>query len=313
MTASGLRTTRIRAHAFNDAEDLSDTRTARSQALAHALQGRTERELVHHFCSVRDRHPEQRHLCFAGGIALNCIANSRALSGCGFERLHVPPCPIDSGLALSMALYAHHHHLGAPRQGAPNSAFTGPTYTSAAATIARLASDHALLVEPASQESLAVLLCRREVICRAAGRSKCGPRALGNRSILCRPDDPGMRDRLNSAVKRREWYRPFAPMMLHEIACDVLEQCPADARHMTMSARIAPHWRERLVAVSHADASTRPQVLTRDDHRFLHGVLREVQRRTNIPAVLNTSFNRQEPIVETPEYAVWTFLTLPVS
>lgn len=301
------------AYAFNAAEDLSDTRSARSQSLAYAIQTKTESDVTYHFRRVHDRYRAQRNLCYAGGIALNCIANTKALAESGFQRLYVPPCPNDAGLALGMALYAYHHHLGQPRRIDHFVPYTGPDYGDTAATFEVLARRDSLAFERATNGALVDVLSRREVVCFYGARAECGPRALGNRSILCMPDRPNARDFLNEEVKSREWYRPYAPVVLAEASADVLENCPADSAYMTTAARIRPSWRERLQAVNHVDDSTRPQVLERAHNPFLHGVLRDVERRTGIPALLNTSFNLKEPIVETPDQAWATFLAMPVS
>jgi carbamoyltransferase len=302
-----------RSYAYNEAEDLSDTRNPRSQELARALQQLTENEVAHHFGTVHNRWPRARNLAYAGGLALNCIANSRALTKSAFERLYVPPCPNDSGIALGMALYAYYHHLGAPRRPGHFVPYTGPAYGNARAVFEGLAAAHGFEVRPTSPEALAEVLCGREIVCFYGARSECGPRALGSRSILCMPDRPGARDFLNVQVKWREWYRPYAPIVLVEAADEVLEERPQDSAYMTASARIRPEWRARMVAVDHIDHSTRPQILRQEHNPFLHAVIREVWRRTGIPALLSTSFNLQEPIVETPEEAWATFLAIPVS
>jgi carbamoyltransferase len=300
------------SYAFNDAEDLSETRCTRSQNLARALQLRTEREIEYQFRCVREQKPELDYLCYAGGLALNCIANSRALSTSGFRRLYVPPCPNDAGLALGMALYAHHHHLGAPRSPSCFSPYTGPAYGNSGEVFPRLASQHGLESQPLAEAHLVDILCTRELVCFFGSRSECGPRALGSRSILCLPDSDCHRDYLNAFVKQREWYRPYGPIVLAEVAAEVLEGCPEDCSYMTMAARIKAEWRRKLTAVNHVDHTTRPQILDRAYNPFLHRVLTAVYERTGIPALLNTSFNLHEPIVETPENAWDTFLALPV-
>ncbi len=301
------------SYAFNDAEDLSDTRSTRSQNLARAIQQRTEAEVTAQFRRVHERDPEQRNLCYAGGLALNCIANSTALSASAFHRLHVPPCPNDSGIALGMALYAYHHHFGGAREPGHFVPYTGPDYGDTTKAFGALARRDGLRFEEANRESLLSILCRREVVCFYGARSECGPRALGSRSILCLPDRVNCRDFLNQLVKKREWYRPYAPVLLAEAAADVLEDCPQDAAYMTTSARIKRQWRQRLGGVNHVDDTTRPQVLREEQNPFLYGVLRDVERRSGIPAFLNTSFNLQEPIVETPDDAWRSFLAMPVS
>src|SRR5262249_27665317 len=132
------------------------------------------------------------------------------------------------------------------------------------------------------------------------------------RSLLCRPDRPGVRDHLNTDVKLREWYRPYAPIVLAEHAADIFEVAPRDSAYMTSSALIRDEWRERLSGVNHVDNSTRPQIIERPHEPFVHAVITELHRRTGIPVVLNTSFNRKTPIVETPAQALAVFAEMPV-
>ncbi len=299
-------------YAFNNSEDLSDTRYPRSQLLSRSLQDKTDEVVAHYFRFAGERYPDVPHICYAGGFALNCIANSRALQASGFDRLHVPPCPNDSGLALGMAMYMHYHHLGNSRQPTHFLPFTGPIHREASATFPELARQHGLTVVKMTNEHLVDILCQRELICFYGPRSECGPRALGARSILCLPDRDNCRDFLNFHVKRREWYRPYAPMILAEMAQEVLENFSLDSAYMTTSATIRHEWRARLAGVNHIDNTTRPQIVTEHQYPFWHEVLLAIYRRTGIPALLNTSFNLQEPIVETP-FGTWqTFLAMPV-
>ncbi len=297
--------------AFNGDEDASDTRSDRSQALARAIQDITEREITRLFGEAFTRHPAG-DLCYAGGLALNCIANTRALLDSPFERLHVPPCPNDTGLALGMALYAWHHVLGNRRQPGFFSPYTGFAFDETDRDRALRSNDDAYASSDADAASVADLIARNEVVCVCRGRSECGPRALGGRSILCSPAAPGIRDQLNERVKLREWYRPFAPIVLAEHAAEVFDDFLAWSPYMTTSATISPRWRERLDGVNHVDNTTRPQILERAANPFLHDVLTRVHEKTGIPVVLNTSFNRKEPIVESPSDALSTFAQLPV-
>jgi carbamoyltransferase len=299
-------------YAFNDAEDLSDTRTDRSRDFARALQAKTEFDISVLFSEIAQHHTPARNLCFAGGIALNCIANSVALEKSSFERLHVPPCPNDSGLALGMALYAYHQHFGCARKARHFVPYTGPSYPTAGGAFFALSQLHGVEIRPFSVDAVVNILCQREVIAFFIDRSECGPRALGNRSLLCLPDRANCRNFLNFEVKKREWYRPYAPIVLFEAANEVLEDCPEHSYYMTTSARLRAGWRERLAGVDHFDHSTRPQILKKEHHALLHEILSLVHQRTGIPVLLNTSFNLHEPIVETPEDAFKTFRAMPL-
>jgi carbamoyltransferase len=300
--------------AFNDNEDLSDTHAPRSQALARALQRLTEEHLLALLHDLHARYPSD-HLCYAGGVALNCIANTRTNVAGPFHRLHVPPCPNDAGLALGMALYAHYQHAGHDFEPGFFSPYTGPVYGE---DDHRAAIDRFRTEVPEGEvrrgnlDDAIDLLESGEVCCLYRGASESGPRALGHRSIIARPDQPDLRRHLNEQVKLREWYRPYAPIILAEYAADVLDPVVDHSAYMTTSATIKPEWRERMAAVCHVDATTRPQIIERHHEPYVYDLIDGLRRRTGIPAIVNTSFNKQEPIVETPLGAVDTFLRFPL-
>ena len=135
-----------------------------------------------------------------------------------------------------------------------------------------------------------------------------GPRALGHRSILASCTGQSMRDHLNRYVKHREIFRPLAPMVRWENQFTIFD-LSVPSPHMLMTATVRPEWREKLPAVNHVDNSARVQAVRRDDEPFLHDLLTAMEQATNVPVLLNTSFNlRGEPIVESPADAVATFL-----
>ena len=285
--------------AFNNDQDLSDTSSAISQNVAAALQSHTEREISGIYKRIYDQHPNE-NLCIAGGIALNCVANTAVTSS--FTNLHCPPFPNDTGLAVGMALYHWHHMLDNPKSNDFFLPYLGPEYKDEEVFELLKGYDY----EPVTVENLTDVLCNRDVVCVARGRSESGPRALGHRSILCVPDSKYGRDYLNEKIKKREWYRPYAPIILDHAVDEILDQ-KVVSPYMTMSATIKEEWRERLDAVNHVDNTTRPQVLRYEHEPFIYEVLERVYERTGIPVLLNTSFNLQEPIVETPQEALKTF------
>jgi len=283
--------TDTKAFAFNDDEDLS-VLSKRSLDVAASLQSKTEKELEKYYSKVYEDAPDE-NLCIAGGLALNCVANTKVKTS--FKNLHVPPFPNDTGLAIGMALYHWHHILDNPK-GNWFSPYLGPEW--------EYKGDEAVTVEKVADALETGLVC----ICR--GRSESGPRALGHRSIIGLTSRD-YRDYLNTYVKRREWYRPYAPIILDKYADKVLEN-PSPSPYMSKSATIREEWRDSLIAVDHIDNSTRPQIIERHHDEFIYDVIEEVYRRTGVPAILNTSFNLQEPMVETPEDALKTFDKFPI-
>jgi carbamoyltransferase len=252
---------------------------------------------------------DSKNLCYAGGIALNCIANTRALNRSEFENLHVPPFPNDAGLAAGMALYGWYHILGNKKSNDFFSPYNGPVYSDEDYVAAlQTVKGKCDFRKYENESEVADILEQNNIICVARGRSESGPRALGHRSIICRTDIPNVRETLNEKIKLREWYRPYAPIILDEYAADVLEDHIPYSPYMTTSAVIKEDWRERMAGVCHVDNTTRPQIIKREHCPMTYDMIKNLYDRTGIPAVLNTSFNKREPIVETPQNAIDTFL-----
>jgi len=290
------------SRAFNNDEDLSDVLKQRSKDVAAALQSYTEKEVWSIYEQVYAKEPND-NLCLAGGIALNCIANTRVKSK--FKNIHVPPFPNDTGLAIGMVLYAHHQINGAPKVNTYFSPYLGPEYNGISVSSALYKCG--LKYSELDLDFLVDYLCERKPIVMCRGRSESGPRALGNRSIMCVSDMENGRDFLNFKIKQREWYRPYAPIILDKYVDDILEDYLPESPYMSTSGTIKEEWRDRLSAVNHVDNSTRPQILKNEHNPFLYYLIERVYAGTGIPVLLNTSFNKQEPIVETPEEAINTF------
>jgi carbamoyltransferase len=242
-------------------------------------------------------------LCFGGGVALNGVANARLLAEAGFERLFVPPAPGDAGCALGAALYADRIYFGNPDREIPDHPFWGPTVD--ANHLARVAREDSQAVEELDEapllERIGEELAAGRIVAWMDGACEFGPRALGHRSILAAPHAAATRDRLNRDIKRREEFRPFAPVVTREAADAFFDLPPGGARlarYMSGVFSVRPEWRARLAAVTHVDGSARVQVVDRDMAPRLHALVEAYGRRTGIPVLLNTSFNvAGEPIV----------------
>lgn len=273
------------------------------KALAASLQALLEDGVQR---LVRDLHARTglTDLCLAGGVALNCAMNASLLERTPVKRIFVQPAAGDSGAALGAALYAHVRE-GGDRNWRMDHAFLGPSYgddaiesvlRAAGARYRRLAPDE--LVEEVSRR-----LADGRVVGWFQGRLEWGPRALGHRSILADPRDQGMRERVNSKVKRRESFRPFAPAVPWEDADRWFEH-PHESPYMALALPVRPERRAEIPSVVHADGTARVQTVRREIDPLFHALLRAFGRRTGVPALLNTSFNgRREPIVCTPEDA----------
>jgi carbamoyltransferase len=241
-------------------------------------------------------------LCFGGGVALNGVANGRILAEAGFDRLFVPPAPGDAGCALGAALYADRVYFRNPDRDVPDHPFWGPVVD--ARRLAEAAREDSQGVEELEEaplvERIAQDLSAGRIIGWMDGACEFGPRALGHRSILAAPHTVEMRDRLNRDIKRREEFRPFAPVVSSEAADRFFELPSGGARlgrYMSGVFPVRPEWRRQLAAVTHVDGSARVQVLDREMAPRLHALLEAYGRRTGIPVLLNTSFNvAGEPI-----------------
>jgi carbamoyltransferase len=242
-------------------------------------------------------------LCIGGGVALNGVANARILTDAGFDRVFVPPAPGDAGCAVGAALYADRIYFNQPDRDLPDHPFWGPVVDGS--HLARAAAEDGQLVEELTDtlliDRVADDLAAGRIVGWMEGACEFGPRALGHRSLLAAPHDEAIRDRLNRDIKRREEFRPFAPVVPIESADLFFEVTPAAARlgrFMSGVFPVRPEWRSRLAAVTHVDGTARVQVLERAMAPRLHALLEAYGRRCGVPVLLNTSFNvAGEPIV----------------
>jgi len=281
--------------------------TERDKDLAKAVQLAVEEAGLHLARWLRQRSGLPR-LCLAGGVALNSVMNFRLLKEAGFQDLWVQPLSSDAGNALGAALWVHHVVRGAPRHYVMDHPFLGPEHPRAAAERA-LGATGLPIERPADPAARAAeLLAQGLVVGWYQGRGEVGPRALGNRSILADPRRAEMRDVVNHRVKRREWFRPFAPAILHERGPDYFVDYRPNP-FMTMVEAIRPERQAEIPAVTHVDGTGRLQSVTRGFNPRFRRLIEAFDRLTGVPVVLNTSFNiRGEPMVNRPEEAVTDFL-----
>jgi carbamoyltransferase len=250
------------------------------------------------------------NLAYAGGVALNAVANRRIVRETKYKNVHFVPAAGDNGLALGCAYYGWLEVLGRERVRHSGSTCFGVEYPEARhrAALAPHASrlDFVELDDVARETAEA--LAAGQIVGWFQGGSEFGPRALGRRSILADPRDARVRDHINRAIKFREDFRPFAPSVPAEDASTYFD-CDYESRYMILVAPVRDEWREALPAVVHRDGSCRIQTVAEEDDALYHRLLREFGRITGVPVLLNTSFNRRGmPIVESPEHAVALFL-----
>ncbi len=277
--------------------------------IAASLQQATEEAIIALAKEAR-RRTGCEDLCLAGGVALNCVANARVLREAGFARVFVQPAAGDAGGALGAAMLGS-VDLDGRRPQAMNTAALGMGLCN---DVARdLAARLGLYFEtpPDAVEAAAELIAQDKVVAFARGRFEWGPRALGQRSILASPGNSEMRERLNRIIKKREPFRPFAPAVLADEAGSWFTEIDNDmAPFMTTTARVTPARTQNLQAVTHVDGTSRAQTVSAEASPDFHRLLKAVNRRTDVPIVLNTSLNGAgEPIVASEADALAFFVS----
>jgi len=249
------------------------------------------------------------NLCLAGGLFLNCVANTKILEETPFREVFIQPAAGDSGGALGVAAYIYNSILKNPRNNRMNHAYLGPDFSQN--QMRRALVSGGLNFEEFNDDFLfkhiAQKLSENKIVGWFQGSMEFGPRALGNRSILANPGNPKMKDYLNQKVKKRESFRPYAPAVLEEKIGEFFN-AKQFSPFMLLSARVNNDKKDIIPAVTHIDGSARVQSVGKDINPRLWNLIKEFESITGLPLVLNTSFNlNREPIVCAPEEAVSCF------
>jgi carbamoyltransferase len=305
----------------------------REMDLAASIQLVTE-EVVLKLARFAREVTGKRHLCMAGGVALNCVANGKLLRAGIFDDIWLQPAAGDAGGALGAALAVYHNALGGkrtvtPGEDAMGGSFLGPEFPpdEIRAFLDHHGYPYKELPAAAWAPEIARLLAAEKVLGLCQGRMEFGPRALGGRSILGDPRSPKMQSVMNLKIKFRESFRPFAPSVLRERVADYFDLDTASPYMLLVAdvvaeRRVARRGDERdlplvewvnrprsdLPAITHVDYSARIQTVDRQQNPGYHAILSEFERQTGCAVLVNTSFNvRGEPIVCTPEDAYRCF------
>lgn len=287
-----------------------DTFEAKARA-AYEVQMECEEAMLHLAKWARDMTGEE-NLCISGGVALNSVANYKILKSGLFKDVFVNPAASDTGIPLGAALYGLHCVLGAGKNYASVPAYVGPSYNRAQIEAAIPPDGEFTIVREGALRKAVAMLAENKIVACHSGRSEMGPRALGNRSILMSPLRAENKDILNSQVKHRESFRPFAPAIMEEHVAEYFEMdrpCP----YMLFVPPILEDKRKVIPAVTHVDGSGRLQTVSESLNPLFYGVIKLFKERTGVPVLLNTSFNdNNQPIVETPSDAVRCFLSVNI-
>lgn len=293
-----------------DGSDFGKTHMDIAASLQEALE-----EIVFHMVRHFKTVTGATKLCISGGVGLNCTMNGKLIKSGLFEDIFVYPACSDCGLAAGSALAAYYkHNTGAPKVPL-NTLYLGRDIGKANEIEKQLYKWNSLVsferIDDISVKA-AELLANDKVIGWVQGRSEFAPRALGNRSILADPRPAKNKERINAIVKKRESFRPFAPSVMQEYVADYF-QIPDNRTyfaHMIFTFMVKPEFKDELGAVIHVDGSARVQTVNASDNLKYWRLIDEFRRLTNVPIVLNTSFNNNaEPIVDTVDDAVVSFLT----
>lgn len=280
--------------------------------LAASTQVALEEAMRYLLDRIRNLAPSE-NLCYAGGVALNSVANEKIIvRESGFKDFYIIPAAEDNGPAVGAAFYGLWHLEGfQPRQRINHDSF-GRLYSQDDMENAIKSTPHVEVVERDDVVAAAVsLLCEGKIIGWFQGRSELGARALGCRSILCDPRHPDAKAILNSKVKHREGFRPFAPAILKELARDWFDMPNhhADSPFMLRVCPFKEEKRDLVPAVVHVDGTGRLQTVDAGDNPRFYELIKRFYERTGVPIILNTSYNVMgEPIIETPEDALWALL-----
>ncbi|MBY0470799.1 carbamoyltransferase [bacterium] len=331
---TGLKMTNARFHRLFDGlpRQPESPLTQKEMDLAASIQKVTE-EVVLRLSRKLAKETGKKNLCLAGGVALNCVANGRLLREGPFEKVWVQPAAGDAGGALGAALAVWHQYYQQPRQPLKDQmegSYLGPSFSDR--EIEEFLSSHKIPYQKWDGRNLysevAKKLAAEKVVGWFQGRMEYGPRALGSRSILGDPRSEKMQSVMNLKIKYRESFRPFAPAVLKERASDffdISQESPymlfcADVRpekRRNLDAAASRAWgiellnipKSQIPAVTHVDYSARVQTVDAEFHPPFHGLLKEFEKETGCPVLVNTSFNvRGEPIVCSPEDAYRCFV-----
>jgi carbamoyltransferase len=307
-------TLRFLAEKFGPARVPSAEITHRHIDIAAGLQHVLQASLLH-ILRYFKRETNQKNLCMAGGVALNCTANSVIKRSRMFKHVFVQPAAGDDGSALGAALYVERADRATSSSKRMALPLWGPSFDNNAIACALREWRECAVTYFSSFDDLVQNIARRisrgEIVGWFQGRMEFGPRALGSRSILGDPRDPGMRDRINRLVKKREAFRPFAPAVTVEAASHYFEIEKGDEAtfsYMLFVTQVREQYRQHFPSLTHVDGSARVQTVAKEDHAAFWGLLTEFGEITGAPILLNTSFNvRGQPIVCTPSEAIDTF------
>ncbi len=293
---------------FGKARGKGEELTQFHKDMAASVQRFTE-EIIFHIVNHLQKRTGLKNLCIAGGVAQNSVANGKILANSGFDNLYIPSAGHDAGISMGCALYVYNQLLDQPRAASIASAYTGSKYSNdeIEAYLKSRNIEYKKYSDDELYEKVANRLIDSGVIGWFQGRAEFGPRALGGRSILADPRRNDAKELLNSKIKRRESFRPFAPSILKEYVPEYFEL----TEDVPFMEKVFPIKKEKysvIPAVTHVDGTGRLQSVDKLVSPRYYNLIEAFRKKTGVPILLNTSFNENEPIVNSPEEALNCFL-----
>nr|WP_306267856.1 carbamoyltransferase C-terminal domain-containing protein [Pararhizobium sp. IMCC3301] len=293
---------------LGDPRERTSEITQREMDIARSTQVRFEQAAAHCLNTLATYVPIER-LAMAGGCALNGVMNACIYRDFPVDRMYLQSAASDDGTAIGAAYHCWHMGLGQTERFEMKHSFWGPEYPESHVRHAAEASGYP--VHECRQEDEVIKLAAQHIADGAVvgwyqGRSEWGPRALGNRSILANPAIKDMKETINKKIKKRESFRPFAPSVLREEIGRFFEQ-DIESPFMMHVVKFKPEWRDVFPAVTHVDGTGRLQSVDEENNPRYYKLIKALKERTGYGIVLNTSFNENEPVVDTPEQAIACF------
>ena len=293
---------------FGEPRQKNEELSQKHKDIAASVQKVCE-ELILHILNHLQKRTGMKNICIAGGVAQNSVANGKIIENTKFENLYIPSAGHDAGISMGCAMYAYNHVLKQKRVPAVYSAYTGSKFSNE--EIEAFLKEKGIKYERLDDEKLfdeiTDKLIEPGVVGWFSGRAEFGPRALGARSIIADPRNNKAKELLNTKIKRRESFRPFAPSILKEYVAEYFTKVE-DVPFMEKVFPIKPEKHSIIPAVTHADGTGRLQTVDKNISPRYYNLIERFRQKTGVPILLNTSFNENEPIVNTPAEALDCFL-----
>lgn len=276
--------------------------------LAASVQRMTE-ETIFHILNQVQKRTGLENLCLAGGVAQNSVANGKIKAHTSFKNIYIPSAGHDAGIAMGAGLFVHNQLLKKERIPAIKSAYTGSRFSNEEIKQFLCSKDIRFceLEDEVLFDKVTGCLIEGGVVGWFTGRAEFGPRALGGRSIIADPRRADAKEILNQKIKRRESFRPFAPSILKEWVDEYFE-CDEEVPFMEKVYPVKESKRKEIPAVTHVDGTGRLQTVDKGISPRYYQLIQAFQKKTGVPILLNTSFNENEPIVNSPEDALNCYL-----